>query len=610
MPDMSSLMLPHDVTRPRIAFCIFGQLRGEQLSFPGTARTARSVSAEVFLSTWKHRGAKVAGATNRSQLVRLFGQEYGGALPRYFHGQLHQVLPDLAKYLAAGGETVSAAELLGYFPGATVDIEEEVSDLDFQGRHGDANSLRMLYKIWRCVGLKRRREREAGRPFDLVVLMRADIEPPPAEVLLSAARAHGAIHLLQGGWAPGYANDMLIAAPSRTMDAIAALFGRAVLEPTADWKDIHSELHAHLERLGLPIKADLPVGAGLREDLAVRRPINRRALKQALESRLHGLSPGPVKAILAGTADLLRAGDRLLEGEQEELIAALRGLMNAIQPLEVLEGIAAVACMAFTAPSRQIERYVSQLCRMLCGLALYPDMVFRGENEAVLQELAESGSRLWGRAALSLRATGQLIRETAGLDPLALALWQKVAEAVPPAVLQSGLERLRQHYSHDPGLNSRLFWNALQAGQHEEARSHAERLCEIAPHDWRGFDHLGHYYIQRGCITTALAYARQALAMQPDYWGLIAQVGHLHERLGQPHQALALLQDAVSRSDDPHIRLSVVRILTKLDRRPDATAFAEECLDRFPDSTLLQKELAPLCRAAVVQSASSVTPPF
>lgn len=72
--------------------------------FPGTARIARSVGAEVFLSTWKHRGAKMAGATNRSQLVRLFGQEYGVAPPRYFYGQLHQILPDLAKCLAGGAK--------------------------------------------------------------------------------------------------------------------------------------------------------------------------------------------------------------------------------------------------------------------------------------------------------------------------------------------------------------------------------------------------------------------------------------------------------------------------------------------------------------------------
>lgn len=47
------------------AFCIYGQLRDEDLTLPETARIASESGARVFLSTWRRRGTK----TDRKSVV-------------------------------------------------------------------------------------------------------------------------------------------------------------------------------------------------------------------------------------------------------------------------------------------------------------------------------------------------------------------------------------------------------------------------------------------------------------------------------------------------------------------------------------------------------------
>ena len=90
--------------------------------------------------------------------------------------------------------------------------------------------------------------------------------PPEPGQMPTPDSLPGAIFLPPGGWAPHHAHDVLIVCSSETADAIAALFGRAVLERVSGWDGIHPQLHDHLAALGKEIRSvPVPLALRLRE---------------------------------------------------------------------------------------------------------------------------------------------------------------------------------------------------------------------------------------------------------------------------------------------------------------------------------------------------------
>jgi len=146
----------------RIALCISGQIRNSAQTLPRLSEFARSISADVFVSTWRSPGSKVSGIQGIWHIERIFGAAFSSFLPDWMLGERGVVgaLPNFEPAFNAGlQETlkpVTTEMLLALFPNARIDIEDSgVLDLDLISASSDNNSLRMLYKIWRCNELRR-----------------------------------------------------------------------------------------------------------------------------------------------------------------------------------------------------------------------------------------------------------------------------------------------------------------------------------------------------------------------------------------------------------------------------------------------------------------------
>jgi hypothetical protein len=168
----------------KVALCISGQLRHEAVSFPQLAAIARELDATVFVSTWKRRGTKSSGVIFDAQFARMFGEQLGRIIPLVvMRSGFANYFPNFEAEITKSARDVQAEDIAQYFSNVVVDIEDDVMDLGLAAPRGDNNSLRMLYKIWRCNQMKIRHEAKSGCVFDVVVRVRPDVVPGDCLIL-------------------------------------------------------------------------------------------------------------------------------------------------------------------------------------------------------------------------------------------------------------------------------------------------------------------------------------------------------------------------------------------------------------------------------------------
>jgi hypothetical protein len=244
-------------TEAKIAFCISGQVRGSKSILRDIADLAEEVGADVFLSVWQKRGRKTfVGVTGPWQLSRIVGDVPTQMLPRAFHYRMHVIFPDIDRRLTAVSEDVydDVAEV---FPNAVIDIEAPILDLDLDTESQDKNSLRMLYKFWRCNRLKRKAEADRGYRYETVVRFRPDILPD-VEAHQKMAPGPKTVALPIDKSRERYLDDLFWICDSQTDDYLSSLFGAAVLAPHRRWSYIHRELYDHAIAGGLHLRHIAP----------------------------------------------------------------------------------------------------------------------------------------------------------------------------------------------------------------------------------------------------------------------------------------------------------------------------------------------------------------
>lgn len=320
--------VPTDATT---ALCISGQMRGGEAHYAALAEAAERLEADVYISTWRRSGAKsFDGGTRMTQFDRVTGADFREMLPHRLKSEAADVFPRLnAQIKAATGEDVGPA-LHRLFPDAMIDVEDETFDLSFD--HEDRNSLRMLYKIWRCTQMRRRGEKLRGRPYDRVIRLRPDLLPN-VPVVSRLPAGDGTVHILVT--ARGQVNDMIWLTDSATDSRIATLFHKAI-SPDRAWRGIHPELAAHLRECGAEIRharlkgGDLatPPVPGVRRQLvrdlaagACRSDETDGATARALAKILAQVEPGPATGLDAAT--LAALGDPAPEVVSAALVAEL-----------------------------------------------------------------------------------------------------------------------------------------------------------------------------------------------------------------------------------------------------------------------------------------------
>ena len=268
----------------RIAICISGQVRISDERLAMIAKEASDVGADVFISVWRKRGGKSFGSGHKHiNLFRIMGSQIGMYFPRNWCQGFEGYFPGWPDMLPKS-KSLSKTHILKIFPKAIVEVEDDNIDLDIPN---EQNSLRMLYKIWRCNGLKRKHEKDHGFAYDRVIRSRPDIlinfkalvdAPCEENQLLVKLRRGQTLH------------DTYWAGNSETDDLMAGMFGHTLANRMEEWTGIHHELVDYVQDNEIEptnircIKKDF-LEFGDYSDLD-RTEITRNFLTQLLETKM------------------------------------------------------------------------------------------------------------------------------------------------------------------------------------------------------------------------------------------------------------------------------------------------------------------------------------
>lgn len=227
---------------PSIAFCISGQLRGAAEHQETVSALAAELGADVFISTWDKRGRKsLEGDTGINQLCRVLGADTALMIPAKLFPKMGEAFPKTNAALLHSARSVED-ELRAVYPEAVIDTEEAGQlSLFLETQTADVNSMRMLYKLWRCNQLKRRREEQRGRPYDYVIRFRPDCLPDVKNFLQSRV-GNDRVRVPLTHQGRDFVGDIFWMGSSEQDDYLASLFGRSIQFRQTPWTNIHREL--------------------------------------------------------------------------------------------------------------------------------------------------------------------------------------------------------------------------------------------------------------------------------------------------------------------------------------------------------------------------------
>ena len=575
----------------KIALCIAGQLRDEHLTLPQAAQVAERLGAQVFVSTWRRRGTKVTGIIGDSQAERMFGREFALALPERLLGgtRLVEAVPGFGEAVAAHYGEVTQAELEAYLPGAAIDIEDQdLLCLDLETDAPDVNSLRMLYKIWRCNEMKRRFEKAAGERFDLVIRMRPDlaidIAPADAEAMLALCR-EGAILIPDGGRMARFLKDTIAVASSAGADQYARLFGQTVLAPHRPWQLIHNELYEHLVAGGLEPR-HFPLTRSLVDRDPAAQRIKRRVLLDQIGRGAVDTTAFPALGGWPAVQVLLSAAHAVAEGEPLDRVLADIGAIG----FDGLEGdlkarAFLVLAMAFEREGREAARYLSLY------LAVFHRSFAREGGRKIPRAQVRHALQEMQKAALGLGFDDLLAEEA-----VAAAL---AAPEVPPPLrrlheafraghsaeaIEMVRGKLRETMPALLPLQRDLLAHRLKVEKDAAgAREVAAEMVRRFPSDWRALEALAQCEAKLGNPREALALLRQAQALDPQNIPLAVRRGQLLMETDAPAEAAALLEQIARRSGDPSAWRYCAKALMRLDRLDEARAAIGQALAKRPE---------------------------
>ncbi|HWX47009.1 MAG TPA: tetratricopeptide repeat protein [Roseomonas sp.] len=575
----------------KIALCIAGQLRDEHLTLPQAAEVARRLGAQVFISTWRRRGTKVTGIIGDSQAERMFGREFALALPERLLGgtRLVEAVPGFGEAVNAHYGEVTRAELEAHLPGAVIDIEDQdLLCLDLETDAPDVNSLRMLYKIWRCNEMKRRHEKAMGARFDLVIRMRPDlaidIAPADAEAMLALCR-EGAILIPDGGRMARYLKDTIAVASSAGADQYARLFGQAVLAPHRPWRLIHNELYDHLVAGGLEPR-HFPLTRSLVDRDPAAQRIKRRILLEQIGRGAVEAEAFPASTGWPAVRAILSAAHAVAEGAPLDSVLATVGAID----LDGLDGeLKARACLvlalAFERDGQEAARYLSLFLAVFHRSFAREGgrKIPRAQVRHALQEMQKAALRLGFDDLLAEEAVATAL-SAPEVPPLLRRLHEALRAGHPSKAIEMVRGKLREALPAMLPLQRDLLAHRLKVEKDAAgARAVAAEMVRRFPSDWRALEALAQCEERLGNRREALALLQQAQALDPQNIPLAVRRGQILMETGAPAEAAELLEGIARRSGDPSAWRYCAKALMRLDRLEEARAAIGQALAKRPE---------------------------
>jgi tetratricopeptide (TPR) repeat protein len=550
----------------RVALCISGQIRNAEQMLPRLAAFARSMEADVFVSTWTMPGTKVSGVQGIWHVDRMFGPLFCSFMPEWMclDRGIVGVFPKFASEIDEGirqaASPISAIDLQAHFPNARIDLEDATTlDLSLETQHSDDNSLRMLYKMWRCNELRRRAEVEQGYRYDVVLRARPDIvpDPIPASVLAELSAPNCRVVLVDD-IRPNIVGDKFALSGPAVADEISALFAKAVAAPARPWRGIHHEFHDHLHERKLEPRLHLVAwqwAAAAPYQAMGREILLRQFVRQAFAPNLPAVAAGPMHDL----ARLLTVADRLQVAD----LAAAEGALAEAMGIAIAHDHAGevmlhhaliLATLLYSAKGdHHTARAAGLLAWMervrLSGAGQSPPAL---HLQAVIKAVLEIPTGAGPIGNLELATATEWLRG-AGINEI-LRPVLALHEADDLSKLAPALQDLQAMHEGSPAhieaTRARGF-HLLNSGNNLAAREAAETMIRLAPGNWYGYDLMGHVLERSRDPEGALVYAIRALECFPLQGGLQARVGFvLVFLLSRPQEALVYLKRANELWDD------------------------------------------------------------
>jgi len=159
-------------TRPRVALCLSGQMRGYQSAAPTLTHLGLDgCDTEIFVHTWKRLGRawpdpEIIGTVERLFASEAFCRAYRQHASEVGFDVLMRHYPTLFEFIETSSSVTKEEIRAQYGPQAQVVIDDEASPRFA----AFTNQQKMHYKIHAAHELMR----ASGRPFDLVIRLRPD----------------------------------------------------------------------------------------------------------------------------------------------------------------------------------------------------------------------------------------------------------------------------------------------------------------------------------------------------------------------------------------------------------------------------------------------------
>jgi tetratricopeptide (TPR) repeat protein len=581
---------PADAARPRIVFCISGQLRDEHVSFPMIAAQAEALEAVVIISTWRRRGTKSAGIINLDQADRMFGRYVAESLPAALLGNrtFEKTFPQFESLLAQSCGSVEPQHLLAYFPDAIIDIEDEVMHLGFADPDvADKNSLRMLYKIWRCNEIKRAVERDRGVVFDAVVRLRPDTIPELDASLLDIVRDKSFPRsIFIPHYKPDIASldDVLAVSASAVADQMAALFGRAVMSDREGWDLIHKELWRHVQRLGLAVKP-LQIGQWIAGDFGPHQQRNRALLLDLLTDGMFERDRFERESTWSAVRHLVTAAALFSDNAPlPEVSASLLQVDLLGEDAEFVVRTARLYAHACAAASRDEALYLAGLICLVCHRSRPDQVLSEGAARELAHLVVDAALPIGVPYAFSPASFAEVAQRLQD-DAVSVHLLKALHHFVPHEAIANSLAAVAQHISVDSTKYVIAGWGHLGAGRLILARRIAVFLMSHHAQDWRGLDLLGHCYEREGKLDQAILCARQAYAMDPSHGGLAMRLGELLVKQERHEEALGHLRQGSMLWQTWRSACALADLLQRLDLTDEAAAAISTARTRLAAET-------------------------
>lgn len=232
-----------------ICICISGQVRGDLEELKSLKsqidELPDNVKITVVFSVWEAASAKIDGHMAYAQMFRVFEKDLAQIIPiSYYGNDFWKNFPQTYNSIILNSDKNVEAKLKSIFPEAIFDVEKDILDLEFNELKKDKNSIKMLYKRWRCNEIKRKIEKNNNEKFDLVLLTRPDAKIRVNAVELDHLESQS-LGIPTPYFRESFTNDVMAYGRTDLIDIYCALFAKSI--DLYNWKDIHIELFEHLK---------------------------------------------------------------------------------------------------------------------------------------------------------------------------------------------------------------------------------------------------------------------------------------------------------------------------------------------------------------------------